>query len=114
MSIGVLRRIVAVCCVLSIAGMIAFSIGDNIGGAMTAGILGAIAIAALMVGNAVHSGSNLGGAQDALAEELEARVQELVAKGVDEQQLRSVVRKAVRYGRGDRASTTEHSATTER
>jgi hypothetical protein len=87
---------------MAVAGMIVMSIRDNIGGAMTFGIIGALAISALMIGNAVHSGSNTGGAQDALAVELEARVQELVAKGVDEAALRSVVKKAVRLGRGER------------
>ncbi len=102
MSISTLRRTVAVICVLSIAGMIAFSIADNVGGAMTAGIVGAIAMVSLMVGNAIHVGSNTGGAQNALAEELEARVQELIAKGADEQLVRGVVRRAVRLGRGER------------
>jgi hypothetical protein len=102
MAITTLRRATAVLCVLSIAGMIAFSVGDNVGGAMTAGIVGALAIGALMVGNAVHLGSNAGGAQDGLAEELEARVQELIASGADEATVRGIVRRAVRLGRGDR------------
>ena len=55
-----------------------------------------------MVGNAVHLGDNTGGAQEALAAELEARVQELVDAGADEVAARAVVNKAVRYGRGDR------------
>ncbi len=102
MSISTLRRTVAIICVLSIAGMIAFSIAENIGGAMTSGIVGAVAMVTLMAANAVHVGTNAGGAQDALAEELEARVQELIAKGADEQLVRGVVRRAVKLGRGDR------------
>ena len=82
--------------------MIVFSIKDNAAGAMTGGVLGAIGILCLMVGNAVHLGDNLGGAQEALAAELEARVQELVVAGADEVRARAVVNKAVRYGRGDR------------
>jgi hypothetical protein len=102
MSLKTLQLTVAPLCVMAIAGMIVMSIKDNIGGAMTFGIVGALAISALMIGNAVLSGSNTGGAQDALGIELEARVQELVAKGTDEAALRSVVKKAVRLGRGDR------------
>ncbi len=82
--------------------MIVFSIKDNAAAAMTGGVLGAIGILSLMVGNAVHLGDNLGGAQEALAAELEARVQELVDAGTDEAAARAVVNKAVRYGRGDR------------
>ena len=69
---------------------------------MTAGIFGAIAILCLIVGNAVDVGSNGGGAQEALAAELDVRVQELVAAGAHEGAARAVVRKAVRFGQGDR------------
>ena len=87
---------------MSIASMIVFSIKDNAAVAMTGGVLGAIGILCLMVGNAVHLGDNQGGAQEALAAELEARVQDLVDAGADESSARAVVNKAVRYGRGDR------------
>ena len=103
MSIRLLRYVVALISVGSIAGMIAGSIADNNGAAMTAGIIGAIAMLCLITANAVTRGDNQGGAQEALAAELEARVQELVAAGTDEQALRSVVRKAVRLGRGEAA-----------
>ncbi len=76
------------------------SIKDNVGGALTAGVMGSIAVLCLMTGNAVHLGTNAGGAQDALAAELDARVAELVAAGADESAARSVVKKAVRFGRG--------------
>ncbi len=82
--------------------MIVFSIRDNPSAAMTGGVLGAIAILCLMVGNAVDLGDNLGGAQESLAAELDARVQELVDAGADQAAARSVVTKAIRYGRGDR------------
>ena len=104
MTISLLRRAVAFICVLSIAGMIVGSIKDNAGAAMTAGIIGAIAMLCLIVGNAVHIGSNAGGAQEALAEELDARVQELVKAGADEHAARAVVRKAIRFGRGEPAA----------
>jgi hypothetical protein len=80
--------------------MIVMSIKDNVGGALTAGIFGSIAVLCLMTGNAVHLGTNAGGAQDALAAELDARVAELVAAGADEPAARSVVKKAVRFGQG--------------
>lgn len=100
MTIKTLRRIVALICVLSIAGMIVLSIRENIGGAMSAGIIGAIAMLCLITGNAIHTGTNAGGAQEALAAELDARVQELVAAGADEEQARRVVQKAIRFGSG--------------
>jgi hypothetical protein len=101
MTLSTLRRIVAFLCVLSIAGMIVTNIKDNPSGSIVFGLIGAIAIVCLMVGNALKFGDNQGGAQEALAAELEARVQDLVATGVDEQSLRSVVTKAVRLGRGE-------------
>ena len=103
MSISLLRRLVALVCVLSIVGMIVGSVKDNAGAAMTAGIFGAMAILCLIVGNAIDVGSNGGGAQEALAAELDARVQELVAAGAEEAPARAVVRKAVRFGQGDRS-----------
>ena len=103
MSISLLRRLVALVCVLSIAGMIVGSVKDNAGAAMTAGIVGAIAILCLIVGNAIDVGSNGGGAQEALAAELDARVQELVTAGAEESAARAVVRKAVRFGQGERS-----------
>ena len=100
MTISLLRRIVGVVCVLSIAGMIAFSVANNIGGAMASGLIGAGAMLCLITGNAIHVGNNGGGAQEALGAELEERVRELIASGVDEERARSVVRKAIRFGAG--------------
>lgn len=81
--------------------MIVLSIKENIGGAMTSGIIGAIAMLCLITGSAVWAGTNGGGAQEALGAELEARVAELVAAGADEAAARSVVGKAIRLGEGD-------------
>ena len=102
MTISLLRRITSVLIIGSIAGMIVMSIKNNVGGAITAGSIGAAAILCLMTGNAIHVGNNAGGAQEALAEELEARVQDLIRVGADETAARSVVNKAVRLGRGQR------------
>ena len=84
--------------------MIVGSVKDNAGAAMTAGIIAAIAILCLMVGNAIHVGSNGGGAQEALGAELDARVEELVAAGAEPAAARAVVRKAVRFGQGERSA----------
>ncbi len=102
MDIRKLRRIIALTSALSIASMIVFSIKDNAAAAMTGGVLGAIGILCLMVGNAVHLGDNQGGAQEAMAAELDARVEELIAAGADERSARNIISRAVRYGRGDR------------
>jgi hypothetical protein len=102
MSISLLRRISTVFIIGSIAGMIVMSIKNNVGGAITAGSIGAAAILCLMTGNAIHVGNNAGGAQEALAAELEARVQDLLRVGADETAARSVIKKAVRLGRGER------------
>jgi hypothetical protein len=100
MTITTLKRAVAIICVLSIAGMIVLSIKNNIGGAMASGMVGAVAMLCLITGNAIHTGTNGGGAQEALAEELDARVNELIASGADEEQARAVIGKAIRFGEG--------------
>ena len=100
MTLSVLRRVVALLCVLSIAGMIVSNINNNDGASTVFGLIGATAIVCLMVGNALRFGNNQGGAQEALGAELEARVQELIATGADESQVRGVVRRAIRLGRG--------------
>jgi hypothetical protein len=107
MTISTLRRLVTFICALSIAGMIVMSIKDNIGGAMTSGIVGAIAMLCLITGNAIHLGTNGGGAQEALGAELEARLAELVAAGADEDAARSAIGKAIRFGEGEAMRRTE-------
>jgi hypothetical protein len=101
MSISTLRRFVALICALSIAGMIVMSIKSNVGGAMTSGIIGAIAMLCLITGNAIHLGTNGGGAQEALGAELEARVADLVAAGADPGAARAAIVKAIRFGEGE-------------
>ncbi len=101
MTIKLLRRIVVVCCVISVAGMIVTNIKGAIGGAMAFGMFGAIAMLMLIVGNTLVRPSNQGGAQEALAAELEARVQDLLKTGAPEQEVREIVRKAVRFGQGE-------------
>ncbi len=101
MRLSTLRRLVTLICALSIAGMIVMSIKSNVGGAMTSGIIGAIAMLCLITGNAIHLGTNGGGAQEALGAELEARVSDLVAAGADADAARAVIAKAIRFGEGE-------------
>jgi hypothetical protein len=101
MTIKLLRRIVVLCCVISVAGMIVTNIKGAIGGAMAFGMFGAVAMLMLIVGNTLIRPSNQGGAQEALAAELEARVKELIAGGAPEHEVRDIVRKAVRFGQGE-------------
>ena len=102
MTLSLLRRVTGVCIVAGIAGMIVFSVRENIGAAMTAGTIAAFASVCLMTGTAIHVGLIGGGSGDGLAAELEARVQELVAAGVDRPTAQSIVRKAVRLGESRR------------
>ena len=94
---------------VAIPGMIIASINDNSGAAVTFGLLAAAAALALLAVTAVTTprlppdvvGRNgTGQASEAEAEALEARVQALVAAGVDEDELRDLVRRAVRVARG--------------
>ena len=86
------------CIVGAVASMIVFSVRNNIGAAMTAGTIGAMASVCLIVGTAIAVGLTGGGSGDGLAADIEARVHELVAVGVDQQAARSIVRNAVRLG----------------
>jgi len=102
MTLSFLRRTAGLCIVGAVAGMIVFSIRENIGAAMTAGTLGAIASLCLITGTAIHVGATGGGSGDGLAADVEARVRELVAAGADQQAARRIVRNAVRLGQSQR------------
>lgn len=97
MSPRAVRRVVITVFVLGIAGMIAFSIADNNGGALTAGLVTAAASLCLMVATAV--GTSTGSTTDETGEELEHRIGELVAQGADEGDVRALVRDAITFGR---------------
>lgn len=88
------RRVVIAVFVLGIAGMIAFSIADNSGGALTSGLITAAASLCLMVATAVTPK-----AEDDTGEALEQRIGELVAQGADEDDVRALVRDAIAFGR---------------
>ena len=98
MSPTVVRRLVIAVCVAGIAGMIASSIADNTGAALTAGLITAIAVLCLIVATAV-SGPKGVGITDLLATDVEDRVEALVADGADEADVRALVSAAVKLGK---------------
>ena len=115
MSPKVVRIVAIVVCLgIGIPGMIIATLDDNnTGAAVTFGIIAAIAALVLLAVTATTTprlaptqltvggtGSPGGGVDEAEAEALEARVQALVDAGADEDQVRDVVRAAVRLGRG--------------
>jgi hypothetical protein len=102
MSPRAVRRIVAAVCVSGIAAMIASSIADNNGAALTAGLVTAVAVLCLIVTTAVTGAGRAGAGEpvlEGLAADVEDRVRRLVDDGADEDEVRSVVAVAVRLGR---------------
>ena len=99
MSPRSVRRAVIAVCVLGIAGMIAGSVADNNGAAMTAGIVTAVAVLCLIVTTAVTAPAvEDDPAAEALAEDVERRIQQLVDAGVAEEEVRTLVGAAVKLG----------------
>lgn len=82
-----------------IAGMIAGSIADNNGVAITFGLVVAVAALVLMVATAINPARPPGAVDDAVARRVEAHVERLVAAGADEAAVRELVREAVTLGR---------------
>lgn len=96
-----MRRVVLGACVAGIGGMIAGSVAGNDGVALTAGLVTAAAVGALMLTTAVAGAPAPAapvGAEE-LAAEVESKVRALVAGGADEASVRELVRDAVRLGR---------------
>lgn len=94
MSSRIVRRVVIVIFVAGIAGMIAGSVADRNGVAITFGLATAVAALALILVTAVTTAPS-----GPTAEELEAKIQALVDSGTDEAKLRDLVRDAVEMGR---------------
>jgi hypothetical protein len=95
-----------VVCVVGIAGMIIGSVSDDNGLALTFGLVTAAAVVCLMVATAVSTpGTNAapaGASSRAFDEAQGARVEELIqrltARGAPEDEVRTLVREAVRLG----------------
>jgi hypothetical protein len=101
------RRIVLGVFVLGIGGMIAGSIADNNGTAITFGLITAVAALGLVLVTSVSPPGSLAKpgprarseVDERLAADLEERIAELVAGGVDETAVRKLVGRAVELGR---------------
>jgi hypothetical protein len=81
-------------CALGIAGMIASSIAERTGAAITAGLITAVAVVCLLLVTAVAPPAAFGPAvvDEEAAADVERRVADLVEAGADEAMVRSLVR----------------------
>jgi hypothetical protein len=87
--------------VACIAGLIISSIaGNNEGWVLTIGMCGASAAVILIVVSLVTASRRLPEFVEADAEAIEARIARLTAAGVDEGELRELVRASIKLGRG--------------
>ena len=97
------RWITRVCIAIFVcgtAGLIISSIaGNNNGVVLTIGGFIVVAAIVLMTVNTVTVHDRIDAFDDAAAEQLEARVAELVQQGADENDVRTLVREARRSGR---------------
>ncbi|CAN5169462.1 hypothetical protein BH18ACT4_BH18ACT4_15480 [soil metagenome] len=97
-----IRRLVILVCVAGIAGMIAGSIAERTGAAITAGLISAVAVLCLILVTATAGPAAFGrspGVDEGLAADVERRVASLVTGGADEAEVRSLVRAASRLRR---------------
>jgi multisubunit Na+/H+ antiporter MnhB subunit len=92
-----IRRLLIAVCVAGVAGMIVTSIADSPGGALTFGLLTAVAAFGMILVTAVTNGGSARPDEE-LGEAVEDRIRELVDAGADERALRALVRDAVRLG----------------
>ena len=100
-AVRMIRIACAVIFVLCIAGLIISSIaGNNEGWVLSIGSCGAVAAIILIVVSLVSSSKRNTEFSDARAEAVEQRIAELVAAGVDEAELRELVRSSIQLGRG--------------
>ena len=108
MSARAVRRIVITVCGAGIAGMVASSVADRTGAAMTFGLITAVAVLCLMVATTVTRDPAFRAplaaeSDDTLAVRVEEQIQILVASGADEDAVRALARDAVALGRTRRA-----------
>jgi hypothetical protein len=86
--------------VAGIAGLIIASVnGNNAGYVLSIGLAMALAAIALLTIGAVTTNDRIAPFDEASAEQLEAQVAALVAAGASEEQVRALVRDAMRIGR---------------
>jgi len=100
-AVSIMKRVCAALFVSCIAGLIVSSIaGNNEGWVLSIGMVGAAAAIVLIVISLVTSQQRLPAFNDALAESVENRIQDLVASGADESRVRELVRDSIHLGRG--------------
>jgi hypothetical protein len=100
MTLRVLRIVVVVVCVAAIGGMIAGSVANNDGLAITSGLVAGVAVVVLMAATLGAREGGAGPVNEQRAAVVEAQIQALVERGTDETALRTLVGEAVRLGRG--------------
>ena len=94
-----LRVVVIAVCIAGIGGMVAGSIADNNGAAVTSGLIAAVAVLVLMTAT-VATRATAPRTVEQRAAHLEDRISALVASGASEDEVRALVAEAVRFGRG--------------
>lgn len=100
MAVRLVPRVCAAVFVAGIAGLIVASIaGNNNGLVLSIGGVTAVAAIVLITFSAISHRSRIDVFDDVAAERLEGRIAELVHAGTDEDELRSLVREAMRLGR---------------
>jgi len=100
-AIRAIRIACAVIFVMCIAGLIISSIaGNNEGWVLSIGMCGAIAAIILIVVSLVTVTKRVPEFSNVRAEAIEYQIAQLVAAGVDESELRELVRSSIQLGRG--------------
>ncbi len=97
-------RIIRISCAIiflgGLVGIIVSSIaGNNEGVVLTFGIAISVAAVVLIAVSATTTKERLDVFEDAVAEQLEARITYLVTAGANEEEVRSLVRDSIRIGR---------------
>jgi hypothetical protein len=93
-----------VCALIFVGGIVTMIVtsiaSNNMGVMMTTGLVTAVAAIVLLAVSSAVQGKPFGGiVDDIAAERVERRIDQLVAGGADENEVRSLVRDSVRLGR---------------
>ena len=100
-AVRAIRIACAVIFVMCIAGLIISSIaGNNEGWVLSIGVCGASAAIILIVVSLVTATKRIPEFSDVRAEAIEQRITQLVAAGVDENEIRELVRSSIQLGQG--------------